>query len=52
MGFVIATGSLHALGILIGVLNRWRAGEKCLRAGGVLIALCGVYFLVSHFMAG
>jgi urease accessory protein len=50
MGFVIATGSLHALGILIGVINKWKAGEKCLRAGGVLIALCGVYFLVSHFI--
>jgi urease accessory protein len=49
MGFVIATGSLHALGILIGVINKWRAGEKCLRAGGVLITLCGVYFLVSRF---
>ena len=52
MGFVIATGSLHALGILIGVINKWKTGEKCLRAGGVLISLCGVYFLVSHFMAG
>lgn len=52
MGFVIATGSLHVLGILIGVINKWRAGEKCLRAGGVLIALCGVYFLVSPFFGG
>ena len=49
MGFVIATGSLHALGILIGVLNRWPVGSKVLRAGGVAIALCGAYFLVSHF---
>jgi urease accessory protein len=52
MGFVMATGGLHALGILIGVINKWPAGEKCLRAGGVLIALCGVYFLVSHFIGG
>jgi urease accessory protein len=52
MGFVIATGSLHALGILIGVINKWSWGGKCLRAGGVLIGLCGVYFLFSHFMAG
>jgi urease accessory protein len=50
MGFVVATGSLHALGILIGVINKWPAGEKCLRVGGVAIALCGVYFLVSHFL--
>jgi urease accessory protein len=47
MGFVIATGSLHALGILIGVINKWPVGVKILRGGGVLIALCGVYFLVS-----
>ena len=52
MGFVVATGSLHALGILIGVINKWQAGAKCLRAGGVLIALCGIYFLVSHFIGG
>ena len=52
MGFVMATGSLHALGILIGVINKWQAGAKILRAGGVLIALCGVYFLVSHFIGG
>ena len=52
MGFVIATGSLHALGILIGVINKWRAGEKCLRAVGVLISLCGGYFLISHCIGG
>ena len=52
MGFVMATGALHALGILIGVINKWPVGGKCLRAGGVLIALCGVYFLVSHFIGG
>lgn len=52
MGFVIATGSLHALGILIGVINKWKAGEKCLRAVGVLISLCGGYFLISHFIGG
>ena len=50
MGFVVATGSLHALGILIGVINKWSWGDKCLRAGGILIALCGAYFLVSHFL--
>jgi hypothetical protein len=41
---------LHALGILIGVINKWKAGEKILRAGGVLIALCGIYFLISRFI--
>lgn len=52
MGFVIATGSLHALGILAGLIKKWPAGEKCLRAGGVLIALCGVYFFISPFFGG
>ena len=50
MGFVVATGSLHALGILIGVLNKWSWGDRCLRVGGILIALCGGYFLVTHFL--
>jgi urease accessory protein len=51
-GFVIATGSLHALGILIGVANRWRLGARLLRAGGALISLGGLYFLVGHFVGG
>jgi urease accessory protein len=50
MGFVVATGSLHALGILIGVANRWKTGAKLLRAGGVAIAGGGVYFLAGHFL--
>ena len=52
MGFVVATGCLHALGILIGVINKWPAGAKALRVGGVVVALCGVYFLISHFKGG
>ncbi len=51
IGFVVATGCLHALGILIGVANRWPAGATALRAGGGLIACAGVYFLVAHFVA-
>ncbi|WP_341317405.1 HupE/UreJ family protein [Paraburkholderia sp. IMGN_8] len=45
IGFVAATGTLHALGILIGTVNRWKAGGYALRAGGALISGCGVYFL-------
>lgn len=51
VGFVVATGLLHALGILIGVMNRWPAGARVLRAGGALVSLGGVYFLVGHFAA-
>lgn len=48
-GFVIATGTLHALGILIGTVNRWPLGARALRAGGAAISLGGLYFLLGHF---
>ena len=47
VGFVVATGLLHALGILIGVMHRWPAGARILRSGGGLVSLGGVYFLVK-----
>jgi urease accessory protein len=47
VGFVVATGLLHALGILIGVMHRWPAGARVLRSGGGLVAVGGVYFLVK-----
>lgn len=49
IGFVVATGSLHLCGIVIGILNKWPAGQRVLRALGAAIALGGVYFLVQHF---
>jgi urease accessory protein len=52
VGFVLATGALHALGILIGVSHRWPLGARVLRAGGGLIAAGGLYFLVGHFAGG
>ena len=51
-GFVIATGTLHALGILIGVANKWRRGGQVLRVIGGGIAACGMYFLSTHFVGG
>ena len=48
IGFVVATGSLHALGILIGTLNRWKVGSRLLRLGGTLIAFAGFYFLAAQ----
>jgi urease accessory protein len=45
VGFVIATGSLHAVGIGIGVIHRWKSGRVVLRLAGVVVALAGVYFL-------
>ncbi len=45
MGFVIATGCLHAVGIGIGAVHRWTWGQRLLRAAGAVIALGGVFFL-------
>jgi urease accessory protein len=48
LGFVIATGGLHLVGILIGLIRRWFWGNRSLQAGGAAIAGCGVYFLLPH----
>ena len=45
MGFVVATGCLHAVGIGIGTVYRWSWGQKVVRAAGALISLGGVFFL-------
>ena len=45
MGFVIATGCLHALGIGIGAVHRWAWGQKLLRAAGAVVAVGGVFFM-------
>jgi urease accessory protein len=45
MGFVIATGCLHATGIGIGAVHRWPWGRALLRAAGAGIAAGGVFFL-------
>jgi urease accessory protein len=45
MGFVIATGCLHAVGIGIGTVHRWGWGQKLLRAAGGLVTMGGVFFL-------
>jgi len=45
MGFVMATGCLHAAGIGIGTLHRWSTGRALLRVAGAAIAVGGVFFL-------
>jgi urease accessory protein len=45
MGFVIATGVLHGIGILIGLIHRWPAGKLVLRGAGAFIAAMGFFFL-------
>lgn len=45
LGFVIATGLLHAAGILLGVAHRWSGGRQVVRAAGAGVALAGLFFL-------
>lgn len=45
IGFVMATGCLHAMGIAIGLVHRWPAGRVALRAAGVLVTIAGFGFL-------
>jgi urease accessory protein len=49
IGFVVATGLLHACGIGIGTIHRWSHGRLALRALGGLISLGGVFFLSQAF---
>ena len=44
-----ATGTLHAIGIGIGVIHRWGWGRVALRVAGALVASAGAYFLWRAF---
>ena len=45
LGFVVATGLLHAFGILLGVAHRWAAGRRLVQLAGAGVALAGLFFL-------
>ena len=45
MGFVIATGCLHAVGIGIGTVHRWDWGQKAVRFAGGLVTVGGAFFM-------
>ncbi len=45
LGFVVATGCLHAIGIAIGAIHRWPAGRIALRIAGGGVGLAGIFFL-------
>ena len=49
MGFVIATGCLHAVGIGIGTVHRRLWGRQLLRAAGTVVAAGGVFFMWQAF---
>ena len=45
VGFVVATGCLHAIGIGIGTIHRWSWGKSLLRAAGGVVAAGGIFFM-------
>lgn len=45
LGFVAATGCLHAIGIAIGAIHRWPAGRVALRIAGGGVGIAGLFFL-------
>lgn len=46
LGFMLATGALHGLGIGLGLLARGVQSEKILRMGGIAIGLTGVWLWI------
>lgn len=47
IGFVVATGLMHLLGIAFGLLTRSPRGTLAVRAAGGLISASGLYFLAG-----
>lgn len=47
IGFVVATGCLHALGVLIGVAYRWPTGRRALRIAGACAAAIGALLVAQ-----
>jgi urease accessory protein len=45
MGFVVATGCLHAVGIAVGSVYRWSWGRTLLRTAGAAVALAAMFFM-------
>lgn len=45
LAFVIATGLLHLVGILLGETRRWPGGRRFVQAAGGCVALVGLWFL-------
>jgi urease accessory protein len=49
IGFVIATGCLHGLGISIGLIHKWPWGQRALRLAGGGVAVAGLFFMWRAF---
>lgn len=50
MGFVIATGCLHGLGVALGFVKELSPGRLVLRGAGMFISVMGVFFLWRAFV--
>ncbi|HJN34568.1 MAG TPA: HupE/UreJ family protein [Prochlorococcus sp.] len=46
MAFVISTGVLHLVGILLGELHRLPIGRRCVQAAGAGVFAVGLFFLI------
>lgn len=44
LGFVVATGCLHGVGITMGLIHKWQGGRIAMRIAGAGIALAGCWF--------
>jgi urease accessory protein len=49
IGFVVATGLLHAAGIALGSIHKWAWGRSALRLAGTTVALAGLVFVWRVF---
>ena len=47
LAFVVATGLLHLVGILLGEIRRWAWGSRVLQCTGAGIAVVGVWSLIQ-----
>ena len=45
MGFVLATGTLHATGVGIGLIHKWPWGQRALKLAGGAVAFAGLIFM-------
>ncbi|MCJ7555662.1 MAG: HupE/UreJ family protein [Gammaproteobacteria bacterium] len=45
LGFVLCTGTLHAIGITMGLVHRWDFGRLALRGAGSVVMAGGLFFL-------
>ena len=50
IGFVVTTGTLHAPGIGVGLIHKWKWGRLALRVAGAGVELKSAWFIWSSLM--